>query len=178
MDPMRTLFGLLAACTFIAAPLVPATSAPVQSDAIAALAGHWRCTGDGRVAERSYYIPGYIPGPSGRSTPPEIFGRQDTTERDGSPSASFERIRETSAGVRVDAAEGSGTAPARTSPMHFTGRSFDELAPFELTYTVAGDTMQRTARATEGRSPTRRARANPNRRRPRRARSRTSTREC
>lgn len=75
----------------------------------------------------------------------EIFGREDGTEPDGSPSYSLEHIVVDATGVtaKVDAAEGSGTADA-AAPLRFTGRSIDGVTPFGLTYAVTGDVLERT----------------------------------
>ncbi len=139
---MRTL-ALSVAAIVLAASLSPGTEARAQSSGVAALAGHWRCTlAGGRSAERSYFLARPM---RGRGTERELFGRQDTTEPDGTPVASFERIAEsTGGGTTVQAVEGTGTA-AGASPLRFSGRSFDDDTTFSLTYAVSGDLLARTA---------------------------------
>ncbi|HEX3466253.1 MAG TPA: energy transducer TonB [Candidatus Elarobacter sp.] len=108
------------------------------------LGGHWRCTGSGIPAtERSFFSIG----PWVDRTKREIFSSADTTTKEGLPATSFERIAESLDGtVRVQALEGNGTLSAPTaSAWRFTGRSFDDAAPFTLMYAMEGGTLHRLA---------------------------------
>ena len=128
-----------------AVPLLLASLGAAPPDALSALGGHWRCTvAGGRPAERSYFVvTGKVAPNVGRR---EVFGRQDTTEPDGAPSSSFERIAENGGSVTVAATEGNGTALSTASPLRFAGRNYDDTAPMELTFAVTGTTMRRTAK--------------------------------
>src|SRR5579885_797452 len=130
------------------------------------LEGHWRCTGTGiPVTERSFFGIG----PWAQQTRREIFSAADVTRSDGRPETSFERIVETPHGtIRVEAVEGNGTLSSPTpAEWHFAGRSFDDAAPFTLTYSLDGGRCIASRRAAHPRSTTSAARASP--RRPSRA---------
>src|SRR6202035_4978577 len=140
---MRLLGSWAATVPLVLFSLGPVAPASAQADPYRALAGYWSCTAaGGRHAERSYFAIG----PSAKlKTPVEIFGRQDTTEPDGTPSTSFERIAENADGLgaRVEAVGGTGKADG-TSPLRFTGGAYDnDKIPFSLTYEVAGNTLRR-----------------------------------
>jgi hypothetical protein len=137
---MRSFVSVVAAVPLLLASL----GAAPQPDSFAQLDGHWRCTAPGaRPAERAYFV---LPVVRGRTAKREMFGRQDTTEADGTPSASFEHLLEDANGhVTVDALEGKGTSSDVAAPLHFAGRSFDGDTTMDLTYVVTGDTMRRTA---------------------------------
>jgi hypothetical protein len=125
--------------------LLLASLGAAPPDSLSSLGGHWRCavTG-GRPAERSYFaVTGKVAPNVGRR---EVFGREDTTEPDGAPSTSFERITESGGSVTISAVEGKGAASSTATPLRFVGRTYDDTAPMELTYAVAGDTMRRTAK--------------------------------
>ena len=136
---MRTIARFAAAL-----PLLLASLGAAPPDSLSSLGGHWRCTVvGGRPAERSYFgVTGKIAPNAGRR---EVFGREDTTEADGAPSTSFERIVESGGSVTISSVEGKGTASSGASPLRFAGRTYDDTAPMELTYAVTGDTMRRTA---------------------------------
>jgi hypothetical protein len=138
---MRRLIGFAAVVLLLVASLGVA-----PPDSLAPLGGHWRCsvTG-GRPAERSYFLVTDKLGPNAERR--EVFGRQDTTEPDGAPSTSFERITENAGGgVTIWAVEGMGTAGNGAPPLRFAGRTFDGEATMEISYTVTGDAMRRTAK--------------------------------
>lgn len=140
MTAMRTLVRLAAAI-----PLLFASVGATPPDSLASLGGHWHCTvAGGRPAERSYFVMsaqlGLNPGRR------EVFGREDTTEPDGAPSTSFERMYETGGGVAVSAVEGRGIAADAAGSLRFAGRTYDGGETMELTYTVAGDAMRRIAK--------------------------------
>jgi len=142
---MGALCRLSAAVMLVLTVLAPRAPAPAQSDGPQALAGHWRCAlSGGRVAERSYAA--LESRSAANLTVSEVFGREDTTERDGRPSFSTERIvlGPAGRGATITAVEGTGTADAG-SPLRFTGRSFDGAASLSLSYAVTGDVLQRTA---------------------------------
>jgi hypothetical protein len=133
---------LLTSLALAMATLGPELPAEAQADPLGALAGHWTCSRPGRpAAQRSIFML--------RTTGPaeELFEREDAVEPDGSPSVSFERItRQGAEGATVSAVEGTGTAKLdERAALRFTGRSFDDAAPFGLTYALAGDTLRRTA---------------------------------
>lgn len=138
---MRSFVSLAAAVSMLFA-----STGATPLDSSGALAGHWRCAvAGGRPAERSYFVVTGKLGPTaGRR---EVFGRQDTTLPDGTPSASIERMAETAdGGATVAAVEGEGTAPNGAASLRFTGRTYDGNATMELAYTIAGETMRRTAK--------------------------------
>ncbi len=141
MAPMRTFAGLVTVV-----PLLFTSLAATPLDALNELDGHWHCTVvGGRPADRSYYVVATSLGPNaGRR---EAFGRQDTTQTDGTPVTSFERIAENAAGgVAVEAVEGQGTGAKDAASLRFAGRSFDDASTFELAYSVTGDTLRRNAK--------------------------------
>ncbi len=137
---MRTIVRFAAAVPLLLAPLGAA-----PPDSLSSLGGHWRCAVAGaRPTERSYFaVTTKVSVPPGRR---EVFGRADTTETDGAPSTSFERITESGGNVTISSVEGNGTGSSGASPLRFVGRTYDDRAPMELTYAVTGDTMRRTAK--------------------------------
>jgi hypothetical protein len=139
--PIRTAARAVAALALVLNGVMPAGAAGPPTPG---LEGHWRCTGAGiPVTERSFFAIG----PWAQETRREIFSAADLTRSDGRPETSFERIVETPDGtIRVQAVEGNGTlvAPA-PSQWRFTGRSFDDAAPFTLTYSLEGETLHRVA---------------------------------
>jgi TonB family protein len=121
------------------APPPPASAA---TDTLAGLAGRWHCAVAGQhAAERYYYLFASTAADGART----LYGRQETVERDGEPSQSFERIAQRSdRSASIEAFEGSGNATAGdAAPLRFTS-SFPG-ADFALSYAVDGDTMQRVA---------------------------------
>lgn len=141
MSVMRRLFGFAAVILLLVAAFGAA-----PPDSLAQLGGHWRCTvTGGRPAERSYFVVTGKVGPTAGQR--ELFGRQDTTEPDGAPNTSFERIAENAGGaVTILAVEGTGTGESAASSLRFAGRAYDGNATMEIAYTVTGDAMRRTAK--------------------------------
>ncbi len=140
MLPMRSFVTLAG----IVPVLLASLGAAPQPDSFAQLDGHWHCTVAGaRPAQRAYFL---LPVARGHTGKREMFGRQETTEADGTPSASLEHLLEDANGhVTIEALEGKGTSSDAVAPLHVAGRSFDGDTTMELTYVVTGDTMRRTA---------------------------------
>jgi TonB family protein len=136
-----TATRVLAMLALVAGAVAPAGAA---SPPAPGLEGHWRCTGSAiPVTERSFYTVG----PWAARTVREIFSAADRTLPNGTPVTDFERIAETPDGtIRVESVDGSGTLSAPTATQwRFTGRSFDDAAPFTLTYSLEGSTLHRVA---------------------------------
>jgi hypothetical protein len=129
------------AVSLVLGPLAPVGAAATSGPD---LEGHWRCTGAGiPVTERSFYTVG----PFSSKTKWETFSAADRTTANG-PERAFEHITETPDGtVRVEAVEGNGTLAAQSAAAEwrFTGRSFDDEAPFTLTYSRDGESLHRVA---------------------------------
>ncbi len=139
--PTRIAARAVAALALVLGGVMPAGAAGPPAPG---LEGHWRCTGTGiPVTERSFFGIG----PWFQRTRREIFSAADLTRSDGRPETSFERIVETLDGtINVQAVEGNGTLGSPTpSQWRFTGRSFDDAAPFTLTYSLEGETLHRVA---------------------------------
>jgi hypothetical protein len=141
---MRSVNRVIAIVALV--PLLPGSVGAAPPDAFDALAGHWRCTVAGaRPAARSYVaLASTANGPHAGER--EAFGREDTTESNGAPSSSFERIAVNPDGhsATIESVEGTGTS-AEPALLRFTGRSNDGDAALALTYAVVGDTLRRTA---------------------------------
>jgi hypothetical protein len=140
MSVMRTLLRFA-----VVLPLVLGSLGAAPPDSLGSLGGHWRCAvAGGRPAERSYFPVTAKTGPAaGRR---QVFGREDTTEPDGAPSTSFERMVENVGGdISIASVEGQGTA-ANATPLRFAGRAYDGDATMEIAYAISGDTMRRTAK--------------------------------
>ena len=114
---------------------VPPSPANAEANPLAALAGHWRCTvAHAHAAERSYFFT------AGKVAGGVLYGRQDTTEANGEPSFSLERIERNEDGSgRIEAVEGTGSTASGDAPLRFASGTF------ALAYTVEGDTMHRVA---------------------------------
>jgi len=142
--PMRLLRPVMMIAVVVLSSLAPPPAR--GADGGVSLDGHWRCAGTGIPAtERSFFT--FVPRPPVKRTAREIFASADRTERDGRPSTSFEHMIELpDQSLQVEAVEGNGmTAPHASFPLRFTGRSFDDAAPFTLTYDLAGTSLHRVA---------------------------------
>jgi hypothetical protein len=150
---MRTLLRILALAPLVLSSVGPATSGAATiggtpSDAVSALAGHWRCTApDGSVTFRTYVVTDggsaasgvatgsattraaggirssvNVPGAGGPAVgiARTVYGRQDTVE-----GSSFERIVErTDKSLGVETPEGAATTGlSDASSLRFTGQA-------------------------------------------------------
>lgn len=127
----------------VALPLLVGSvaTASAADDPLAPLAGRWRCTTiDGRFADRSYFLHEAAFGP--RAGSKEVYGRDDFTDASGAARTATERISENGPGAVVESTEGTAAASALSLPLTFSSQVQNQ--PFSLTYTVSGNTMERT----------------------------------
>ncbi len=138
---MRSVSRVIAIAV-VAGSLIATPAAPSSAQSRFGLDGHWQCSGAGIPStERSYVTLG------GRDSVREVFGIADRTERNGSPSSSFEHMTELADhSYTVESVEGSGlTDPNAVLPLRFAGRSTDDATTFTLIYSFDGATLHRVA---------------------------------
>ena len=125
-----------------------ASSAPAEAqpvvDAQRIFGGEWSCAVAGRAARQRTFT-ALDSSRSGRGRF-EFFGIAEGTLPNGEHEESIEHWTGGPNGtIRIEAPEGTGTAPAIGSSIRVTGRSFDATAPFTLTYTNDGTELRRLA---------------------------------
>lgn len=132
----------------VAGLLTMASAVPAQAqsvvDAQRIFGGEWNCTVAGGVPRQRTFTA--LDRARSARGPFEFFGVADSALANGNREEWIEHWTSGSGGtIRIEAPEGTGTAAAIGSPIRVTGRSFDDTAPFTLTYTSAETTLHRVA---------------------------------
>ena len=149
-------------CAFVVAglPLAPlpaaaqpaAPTAPVTAyeSLVQRVPGHWACVdAHGAHSERSYVV--LHSARPGKNPPPDVYGREDGTVN-GTPIASYERLRQLPSGTYTDESP-DGVAEASPDPastplkVSFQGKNASG-APYVLSYVSNGeDSLERVVAA-------------------------------